>query len=98
MVDHADETEGQEVSEEHKSHENITQKISVRTENKKPIDNKLRIEKATGDVDNFIDVDEHFEIAKHVPRNPNNQIEVESEKVETTNDNQKHLVNIDPVF
>ena len=86
MVDDVDATEGQEISQESKSHGNITDKMSVRTENiKKPIDNKLRIEISTGDVDNYIDVGEHFEIAKHVATNPNNQIEVESEKVETTN-------------
>ena len=52
-------------------------KISERTENKNPIDNTLRIEKSTGDVVNNIDVNELFEIAKHVTCNPDTKIEVE---------------------
>ena len=77
--DDVKETKGQDISEESESHGK-----------KKSIDNKLRIEKTTGD--NNIDVNEHFEIAKHDAGNPNNQIGIESEKVEITNNDQKDHV------
>ena len=83
VVEDTNETEGQQIFKGGESHENvIVDKMSVRTENKKPIDNTLGVEKSTGDIDKYIDVNEHFEIAKNVTINPNIQIEDELEKGE----------------
>ena len=81
IVEETNETEGQQIFKGGENPENvIADKMSERTENKKSIDNTLRIEKSTGDVGSNIDVNELFEITKHVTSNPINQIEFELEK------------------